>query len=34
MQDNVQNDRPTADKLPLEGIMLIEGLKPGANLES
>ena len=33
-QDNVENDRPPADKLPLEGILLIEGLKPGANLES
>jgi len=33
-QDNVENDSPPADKLPLEGILLIEGLKPGANLES
>jgi hypothetical protein len=33
-QDNVENDSPPADRLPLEGILLIEGLKPGANLES
>lgn len=34
MQDVVENDRPPADKSSLEGILLIEGLKPGANLES
>ena len=34
MQDIMENDRPSADNLPLEGILLIEGLKPGANLES
>ena len=33
-QDVVENDPPPADNLPAEGILLIEGLKPGAHLES
>jgi len=33
-QDNVQNDPAPADKSPVEGMLLIEGLKPGAHLES
>jgi hypothetical protein len=33
-QDMVENEVPSADKLPLEGILLIEGLRPGANLDS
>ena len=32
--DDVQNDPPPADKSPVEGILLIEGLKPGAHLDS
>ncbi len=34
VQEHVENDPPPADKLPAEGILLIEGLKPGARLES
>ena len=34
VQEHVENDPPRADKLPAEGILLIEGLKPGARLES
>jgi len=34
MQDNVENDPAPADKSPVEGILLIEGLKPGAHLDS
>jgi hypothetical protein len=33
-QDNVENVSPPADKSHAEGMLLIEGLKPGANLES
>ena len=33
-QELVENDPSPADKLPAEGILLIEGLKPGARLES
>jgi hypothetical protein len=33
-QDIVENDPPPADKSPTEGMLLIEGLKPGAHLES
>jgi hypothetical protein len=33
-QDIVENAPQPAEKSPEEGIMLIEGLKPGANLES
>jgi hypothetical protein len=34
MQDIVENGPPPADRLPVEGILLIEGLKPGAHFES
>src|SRR5206468_12430265 len=34
VQEHVANDPQPADKLPAEGILLIEGLKPGARLES
>ncbi len=33
-QDNVENDPKPAEKSPVEGLLLIEGLKPGAQLES
>src|SRR5882762_9869668 len=33
-EDNVENVSPPADKSHAEGMLLIEGLKPGANLES
>jgi hypothetical protein len=33
-QDNVENDPQPAEKSPVEGLLLIEGLKPGAQLES
>ena len=33
-QVNVENDPAPADKSPVEGILLIEGLKPGAHLDS
>jgi len=33
-QDDVENVSPPADKSSVEGLLLIEGLKPGANLES
>ncbi len=33
-QDNVENEPKPADKSPVEGLLLIEGLKPGAQLES
>ena len=33
-QDDVENAAPPADKSPTEGMLLIEGLKPGAHLES
>jgi hypothetical protein len=33
-QDNVENASGPAEKSPVEGILLIEGLKPGANFES
>ncbi len=34
VQDNVENDPGPAEKSPVEGILLIEGLKPGAHLDS
>jgi methyl-accepting chemotaxis protein-like sensor len=34
MQDIVENGPAPADRLPVEGILLIEGLKPGAHFES
>jgi hypothetical protein len=34
VQEHVENDPSPADKLPAQGILLIEGLKPGARLES
>jgi hypothetical protein len=34
MQDNVENDPALAEKSLAEGVLLIEGLKPGAHLES
>ncbi len=34
MQDNVENDPQPADTSPVEGLLLIEGLKPEAHLES
>jgi hypothetical protein len=33
-EELVENGPPSADNLPMEGILLIEGLKPGARLES
>jgi|GEM_PF-2467220 len=33
-QDNVENAPGPAEKSPVEGILLIEGLKPGAHFES
>lgn len=33
-QDNVENVPAPAEKSPVEGILLIEGLKPGAHFES
>ncbi len=34
VKDLVENARPPTDKLPAEGVLLIEGLKPGSRLES
>jgi hypothetical protein len=34
VQDNVENDPEPAEKSLAEGVLLIEGLKPGAHLES
>jgi hypothetical protein len=33
-QDNVENAPEPAEKSPVEGVLLIEGLKPGAHFES